>query len=139
MAAQTQFFFLPAPYNTLGFVGNVTHVDAPEVFTGISKTSANATLYYETARYGARVSMNYRSRYYDSHGSGAVSADTQGYEAQTYVDAAAFWNVTPKLQLTFDAVNLTNEKNTELFGQARYLYNQTQSGATYMVGVAYKY
>ena len=139
LAAQTQFFFLPAPYNNLGFVGNVTHVDAPEVFTGISKNSANATLYYETARYGARVSMNYRSRYYDSHGSGAVSADTQGYEAQTYVDAAAFWNVTPKLQLTFDAVNLTNEKNTEFFGQARYLYNQTQSGATYMVGIAYKY
>ncbi len=138
-AAQSQLFFLPAPFNNLGVVGNFTHVDAPEMFTGISKNSYNATLYYETAKYGARVSVNYRSRYYDSHSTGPVDAGTQGYEAQTYVDAAAFYNITPKLQLTFDAVNLTNEKNTEFFGQARYLYNQTQSGATYMVGVSYKY
>ena len=66
-------------------------------------------------------------------------ADDRAPIARSNVSAAAFWNVTPKLQLTFDAVNLTNEKNTEFFGQARYLYNQTQSGATYMVGVAYKY
>lgn len=139
VVAQSQLFFLPAPFNNLGLVGNVTHVDAPEMFTGISKNSYNATIYYETAKYGARVSVNYRSRYYDSHSSGPVDAGTQGYEAQTYVDAAAFWNITPKLQASFDAVNLTNEKNTEFFGQARYIYNQTQSGATYMVGLAYKF
>ncbi len=139
LAAQSQFSFLPAPFNNFGVVGNVTHVDAPQVFTGISKNSANATLYYETSQYGARVSVNYRSRYYVGHGSGAVSADTQGYEAQTYVDAAAFYNITPKLQVTFDAVNLTNEKNTQFFGQNRYIYNQTQSGATYMLGIGYKF
>jgi outer membrane receptor protein involved in Fe transport len=68
-----------------------------------------------------------------------MSADTRGFEPSTYIDAAAFYNITPKLQLTFDAVNLTNEKNTQFWGGSRYLYNQTQSGATYMVGVSYKY
>ena len=55
------------------------------------------------------------------------------------MDAAAFYNITNKLQFTFDAINLTNQKDTQFWGQAHYLYNQTQSGATYMVGLGYKF
>ena len=70
LAAQAQFSFLPKPFDNLGAVGNFTYVDADEALTGISKTSYNATLYYETKRWGIRGSVSHRSLYYTGHGSG---------------------------------------------------------------------
>jgi TonB-dependent receptor len=140
LAAQTQFSFLPGPLKNLGAVFNFTYVNADRQLTGISPTSYNATLYYETALWGVRGSANYRSRYYTGYDpTNIMSTDTRGFEATTYVDAAAFWNITKRLQLTVDAVNLTNQKETQFWGQPHYLYNQTQSGTTYMVGLSAKF
>lgn len=135
--AQAQFSFLPAPFNNLGAVTNFTYVDTD--IPGISKTSYNATLYYETNRWGLRGSVSHRSRYYTGRNDDVMSADTRGFEGSTYVDASAFVNFTRGLQITFNAVNLTNQKDTQFWGQNRYLYNQTQSGATYMAGFGYKF
>ena len=55
------------------------------------------------------------------------------------MDASAFFNVTDALQVSLNAINLTNEKDTQCWGQNRYLYNQNQSGATYLAGVSYKF
>jgi TonB-dependent receptor len=139
LAAQAQFSFLPKPFDKLGALGNFTYVNADQALTGISPTSFNATLYYETKTWGARVAVNHRSLYYTGHNSDPMSAGTQGYFGATYVDAAAFWNITPKFQFTLDAINLTNQTNTQFWGQAHYLYNQTQSGATYLAGISYKF
>lgn len=139
LAAQSQFWFLPGPFSNLGAVANYTYVDADEALTGISKTSYNLTVYYETDRWGVRGSMNHRSRWYTGRSDDPMSATTRGFEGGTYVDAAAFFNVNDRFQVTFDAVNLTNQKDTQFWGQNRYLYNQTQSGTTYMVGLGYKF
>ncbi|WP_010218214.1 TonB-dependent receptor [Sphingomonas sp. PAMC 26621] len=139
IAAQSQFSFLPAPFDHLGAVANFSYVDADEKITGISKTSYNATLYFENKLWGVRGSLNQRSRYYTSRSATVMSSGTQGFEATTYVDAAAYLNVNSALQLTFNAVNLTNQKDTQFWGQNRYLYNQTQSGATYMLGFGFKF
>ena len=139
LAAQAQFTFLPKPFDKLGAIGNFTYVHADQALTGISPTSFNATLYYETKAWGLRASLNHRSAYYTGHNTDPMSAGTQGYFASTYIDAAAFVNITPKFQLTLDAVNLTNQTNTQFWSQHRYLYNQTQSGATYLAGFSYKF
>jgi iron complex outermembrane receptor protein len=139
LAAQTQFSFLPAPFDKLGAVANYTYVDADKALTGISKTSYNLTLYYETDRWGVRGSMSHRARWYTDRNDSVMSASTRGFEGTTYVDAAAFLNITDKLQFTLDAVNLTNETDTQFWGQNRYLYNQNQSGTTYMAGLSYKF
>jgi iron complex outermembrane receptor protein len=139
LAAQSQFSFLPAPFDNMGAVANYTYVDADEALTGISKTSYNITLYYETDRWGLRGSLNHRTRWYSGHSDDVMSASTRGFEGSTYVDAAAFYNITEKLQVSLDAVNLTNQKDTQFWGQNRYLYNQTQSGTTYMMGLSYKF
>jgi TonB-dependent receptor len=139
LAAQSQFWFLPAPFNNLGAVANYTYVDADKALTGISPTSYNATLYYETARWGVRGSLNYRSRYYTGRSTDPMSATNRGFDATTYVDAAAFYNITKALQVTFGAINLTNQKETQFWGQSHYLYNQTQSGTTYMLGLSAKF
>ena len=139
LAAQSQLSFLPAPFNNLGVVVNYTYVDAPPAITGISQTSYNATIYYESKTWGARASMSHRSKWFSGHSDDVMSAGTAGFNESTYVDAAAFYNVNAKLQLTLDAVNLTNQKDTQFWGQNEYLYNQTQSGTTYMVGLSYKF
>ncbi|EJL38032.1 TonB-dependent receptor [Caulobacter sp. AP07] len=139
LAAQTQFSFLPAPFDNLGAVANYTYVDADEALTGISKTSYNVTLYYETDRWGLRGSMSHRTRWFTGHNDSVMSASTRGFEGSTYVDASAFLNVTEKLQLSLNAINLTNETDTQFWGQNRYLYNQNQSGTTYMMGLSYKF
>ncbi|WP_225007256.1 TonB-dependent receptor [Novosphingobium percolationis] len=139
LAAQTQFSFLPAPFDNLGVTANFTYVDADKTLTGISNVSYNATLYYETDRWGMRGSLSHRNRWYTGRSDDVMSADTRGFEATTYVDASAFFNVTPRLQITLNAINLTNEKDTQFWGQNRYLYNQNQSGTTYMGGLAYKF
>ena len=46
---------------------NYTYVDADQELTGISPTSYNATVYYETTRWGVRGSLNHRSRYYTGY------------------------------------------------------------------------
>ena len=139
LALQSQFSFLPAPLDKLGIVANFTYVDADKTITGISKTSYNATLYYETDDWGVRGSMSHRSKWYTGLNDSVMSASTRGFEGTTYVDASAFVNVTDRFQISLNAINLTNEKETQFWGQNRYLYNQTQSGRTYMAGVSYKF
>lgn len=139
LAAQAQFSFLPKPFDNFGTVANFTYVDADKALTGFSKVSYNATLYYETNRWGLRGSLSHRSRYYTGRDDDPMSASTRGFEGTSYLDAAAFFNVTDKLQVTANAINLTNQKETQFWGQNRYLYNQTQSGTTYTIGFGYKF
>jgi iron complex outermembrane receptor protein len=121
-------------------VANYTYVDADDALTGISKTSYNITLYYETDTLGpAGFDEPPHALVYRAQRRSVMSASTRGFEGSTYVDAAAFYNVTEKLQVSLDAINLTNQKDTQFWGQNRYLYNQTQSGTTYMMGLSYKF
>lgn len=139
LTVQAQLTFLPAPFDGLGVTGNYTKVDADQDLTGFSPESYNATVYYETSRWGARASMSHRDTWFSGYSDNPMSAGTRGFEASTYIDAAAFFNLTDDLQLTLDAVNLTNEKDTQFWGRNQYLYNQNQSGTTYMAGVSYKF
>lgn len=139
LTVQAQLTFLPAPFDGFGVSANYTKVDADQALTGFSPQSYNATLYYETSKWGARASMSHRDTWFTGYNDGPMSAGTRGFEASTYVDAAAFFNITDDLQVTLDAVNLTNEKDTQFWGRNQYLYNQNQSGTTYMVGMSYKF
>jgi len=139
LAAQAQLSFLPAPFNNLGVIGNFTYIDADEELTGFSDYGANATIYYETASWGVRGSVSHRSRWYTGKSADPMSASTRGFEGSTYFDASAFVNVTERLQFNLNAINLTNETDTQFWGQNRYLYNQNQSGTTYLAGINYKF
>ena len=144
LSAQSDFFFLPGALKHLGAVANLTLIDSSttnlingkpqktDIF-GLSDVNANATLYYETAKWGGRVSANYRSDYL---------IDSGGFNATTYVDAAAFYQLTPRIRLSLDAINLTDEREEQYnsynngFGQtgAKRLWNYTTSGRTVFVG-----
>jgi iron complex outermembrane recepter protein len=155
--AQTDFFFLPAPFNNLGVVANLTLVDSETTTRGLygnvygsskidktplygmSDVNHNLTVYYETAKWGARISENFRSDY---------MIDGGGFASTTYIDAAAFWQITPRLRLTIDGINLSDEKEIQYNSfwpggasvtGAKRQWNTTTSGKTVFIGLTFQY
>ena len=146
-AVQRDFDFLPGLFSNLGVSFNATYAEGETdamvdgvrrtlALANLSKWSSNATLYYETDVWGARVSSAYRDGYLDGiGGNGNVGS---GYHATTNIDATAFWNVTPSLKLVVEGINLSDEATdqyTDIVEERSTSY--TKSGRTFTVGLTY--
>ncbi|MBO9544973.1 TonB-dependent receptor [Caulobacter sp.] len=149
LAMQRDFDFLPAPFNGLGFVGNVTRaagrsnvlIDDASIMLDLfqlSKWTSNATLYYETKRWGARVSSAYRAGYLD--GPGGQGSIGSGYKASNNIDFAAHYNTAGGLKIVVEGVNLTNAPITQYNDiTEQRLTARTVSGRTFTLGVTYEF
>jgi iron complex outermembrane receptor protein len=149
VAFQRDFNFLPAPFDHLGAVVNGTYADgsSPVIISGtavnlplfnLSKYTLNATLYYETERWGMRISEAYRDGYLTGAGGNGNIGD--GVKATSYIDAAAHYNVTPRLKVTLEGVNLSDEHTIQYTDVAakRTVVN-TSAGRTVLFGVTYEF
>lgn len=117
LGLQLPFFFLPGALADAGLVANATFTDSEAVFQnaadiratslpGLSDTSYNLVLYYDRKPFSARFAYNWRSDYLltvSGTGGNPVSRDDYGQ-----LDFAATLNLTDRLNLTFDALNLTD-------------------------------
>ena len=146
LAAQGSLSFLPAPFDKLGALANVTLIDSNTKvnglngpITGLSDVNANGTLYYETKRWGIRGSANYRSGYLLSRYDGKNPITQDGFKSTIYVDAAAFVNIRDGLRLTFDAINITNQPEIQINSLSPRLHNVTRSGTTLFAGVNFTF
>ena len=148
------FDFVPAPFNNLGFLGNVTFVQATQTYfntdgsiltkqdlTGLSRTSYNATLYYDDQTFQARVTAAFRSKYIPSGGINPGNLNDILINAATLnVDASASYRFDENFTVTFDAINLTNQHQfqyADSIGQR--LYYDHQTGTNYFLGIRYSY
>ncbi|CAD5254626.1 Ligand-gated channel [Alteromonas sp. 38] len=145
--------FLPAPFNHLGVIANYTYADGDalyrniygeegndqeKAFTGLSKNSYNFTLYYEQEGWGARVSAAYRSAYLTG-ASSSGDQDESGYHGTTFIDFSSFYQLTDTIKLSFEGINLTDERQ-ELYSDSHdRAYNTTTSGRTYMLGATMQF
>jgi TonB-dependent receptor len=142
---QHDFDFLPAPLNHFGIAVNGTYADGSSAaiingasvilpLVNLSRYSANATLYYETNRFGVRISEAYRGTYLDSIGSNGNIGE--GYEPTNNIDFAAHYNFTPRLKATLEALNLTDQHIVQFTDvTARRIEVNTSSGRTFLAGV----
>ncbi|MDQ1158248.1 iron complex outermembrane receptor protein [Sphingomonas sp. SORGH_AS 950] len=151
LSGQTDFKFLPAPFDRLGTAVNFTYVDSrldyskiyagsiPTTLEGLSKYNANATLYYQDKAFDARVSANYRSGYIFSASPVLTSLgpdqDVTGFEGTVYVDMSAHYALTKNVQLTLNGINLTNQREKQYSNSTKRLYVVTRSGTTLLGGV----
>lgn len=149
LALQRKLDFLPAPFHQFGISANYTRADGTtlyrnvqnsgadqrKAFTGLSRHSYNLALYYDTPRWGARLTTAYRSRYIAAVESGSIDDDERGYHASTNVDFSAFYRVNDYLKLNIEALNLTNLREELYSDSSDRAYNSTYSGRTYMLGV----
>jgi iron complex outermembrane recepter protein len=150
LSYQQDLTFLPGFLKNFGVQANFTHLSSelqyildpgsavppvtPQVttggpFTGASPNSANATLYYETPKWSARVSWAFRDRYVSTYPLAAGTCapglnpattppspcnsplmnDFVGSKATRNVDAKVTWQATDFLSFTVEGLNLTNQ------------------------------
>jgi TonB-dependent receptor len=95
--------------------GEIIGVDKSEFF-GVSDTSYNITLAYDRAGLGARLSYVWRDDFLDRN-EARIFANPIGIwrEAEASLDLQVSYNITEKLAVSFDAVNLTEEMQQEYY------------------------
>jgi len=144
-AAFQHDFTFPAPFDGFGIVANGTWIDGDQaaVYNGVvksiplynlSKWAANATLYFETERFGARVSTAYRSRYLTGAGGNANVGD--GIRPTNNVDLQVRYSPVKNLRFVVEGINVTNrpiEQFTDLSTNRTLVY--TRSGRIFTFGV----
>jgi iron complex outermembrane receptor protein len=146
-AVQHDFDFLPAPFNHFGVNANGTYFDGHQSVLflngtvqiiqklplfNLSKFAANATLYYETDKWGVRVSEAYRSHYLT--GAGVLGNVGDGIKGTRNLDAQAHLNLNSRLRLVVQGINLTNQPIVQYINGNR-IEVYTKSGRTFSFGV----
>lgn len=148
---QQPFSFLPGFWSNFGLILNYTGVESEIKYvtptnttvendlTGLSKSAYNATLYWENEIVSARVSAAYRDAYLTTV-PGRNDNNVEGTEETLSIDASASWTVTPQLDLTLEALNLTDEFQDQYVDSAgdRLSYYHHQ-GRQYLLGARYKF
>ncbi len=159
LSVQAPFTFLPGFLSRFGGIANATFVDSSADYTvagpavvpgggtvssvrnstlfGLSKRAFNGTLYYEDAKFSARVSASYRSGYVDQNsGTGNVF---EGYNSTINVDASMRYKLTDWIELSLEGINLTDDyrdRYTDL--DANRNYEQLHYGRTIQLGARFK-
>ena len=151
---QQPFRFLPGPLENLGVQLNYTRVESEIDYCNdalcttfvtndlinLSPKAYNGTLYYEDDRFSARVSASYRQQYLQNV-PGRNGNLIEGKNETLNWDASASFNLTDQISLTFEGLNLTDEKNHQYVGddsrQSTSVYHHT--GRQFYFGARYRY
>ena len=150
---QQPFTFLPGFWSDFGVLANYTYVDssidyltstAPgaatvnATLTGLSKTAWNGTLYYENDKFSARVSVAYRDQYLTGV-PGSDFNNVMGTNATTNVDAQMSYNITDKVRVSVEGLNLTDEYADLYVDDDNRLNAYTHTGRQFVVGLRYTF
>ena len=143
---QQPFTFLPAPFDRFGFVGNYTWVDSEVDYgaagtnqlRGLSPTSYNATVYYEHEKLSVRFSANGRDAYLTQF-PGRNGNDEEGKNETFNLDFSARYDVSDNLQVTFEAINLTDQFNEQYVDASNRISVYHHTGREFMIGARYRY
>ncbi|HEY2064456.1 MAG TPA: TonB-dependent receptor, partial [Gemmatimonadaceae bacterium] len=115
---QQRFTFLPGAARGLGFDVNYTHVNSSVIVDTAGRTAplarqspnlANVALTYELGPIAARGAWAYQGANITSYGDGLPDGlgDTYFY-AHSQIDASVLFNVSPRVQLQLQGLNLNN-------------------------------
>ncbi|WP_343521202.1 TonB-dependent receptor [Sphingomonas sp.] len=143
---QQPFTFLPGILSNFGVLANYTYVDSDieyrlsatgsqtvkATLVGLSKHAANATLYFETPKFSIRGSVAYRSSYLVAV-PGTEGNAYNGTNATTNIDAQVSYNLTDKIKLSLEGINLTDELNDQFVDETNRLNVLTHSGRQFVL------
>lgn len=148
LAYSQKFDWLPAPWNGLLVGANATfsRSDARIEGQGLSRdidlpnqsdTVGNLMFGWEDDKLSLRVSANYKSAYLAE----VAAVDDQAHDLyadeQLFVDFSAGYFLTPALQLTFHAQNLTDESFYVYTGHRDFNAQYEEYGPTYKLGLTF--
>ena len=131
-------------FGQFGIAANYTYTDAendglrdPEVVgsglvAGASEHMFNTTFFYETEDFGARLMYNYRSEWFNGpHWTGAELWT----ESFGQVDFSSSYQLNENVDLTFEAINLNDEKVVRYDGDPARLMSIYENGRRFVLGV----
>ncbi len=143
--AQGQFTFLPGFLSNFGFFGNVAYADAfidlPNSLTdrptraplpNQSDWTYNASIFYENKGFNARFAYTNRTDYVDEF-SNVAALDTI-WEGRGQLDFTASVDISKKINLFFEAKNITNTAGVRYVGSPDRVIEFEKFGAFYFVG-----
>jgi TonB-dependent receptor len=150
---QQPFTFLDGWEQNFGVLGNVTYVQAQQTYFNpdgtiqaiadlpyLSRTSYNATLYYDDSVFQARISAAFRSKYLPSTASvnpGGLN-DLIVQKASLNIDFSTSYKIDDNITLSLEALNLSDQHSTQYVdsvGQRDYYDHAT--GRQFFLGVRY--
>lgn len=142
--ALKKFDFLPGALSGFGVQGNLTLLDGsfdtPDqknvASQGMSKTIANASLFYEKYGLSARVSYQWRSHWLDTLGGMGSGEYRKGYEN---LDVSLRYAVNDNFTLYADLSNLTNETYIAYADTTAHPTEVERIGARYLFGLRFSY
>ena len=117
-AAQYAFTQLPSPFDGFGVIFNHTWVDTDAKFInpssgvafdvpGLSRNTTNAVIFYEKYKVSARVAWNKRESFLTVISS--LRGNPQFTSDYWQLDAGLGYQVTEKISIVFEAINITDE------------------------------
>ncbi|MDE2224374.1 MAG: TonB-dependent receptor [Xanthomonadaceae bacterium] len=110
-------------YNPDGTPGNNIAAGNRPLF-GTSKNTFNASVFYESEHWNARLNYTYRSKFYDgvmSNSGAGMPLLPYWQQGQGYLSFSAGYKLNDHVSFSFDAMNLNNPK-------LRYYINGAQAG-----------
>ena len=144
---EQRLFFLPAPWDDLGFSANATLLDGtfniPLADGGTRDIGFfqqpdrlyNLTGFYAGRRLEVRLSYNWTGAFIDTVSPDDPSRD-EYWDAREQLDVQVRVRVTDRISLIAEGVNLTNAGRTELTGPGRrFLQESARFGRTFWLGV----
>lgn len=145
---KNSFDFLPAPWDGLGFSGNVTWTDAEidlnetttvDFLQFQSEWLGNAALFYNwNDRAEARIAYSLIGEYNDTVTSNEASR--RGWQDFATWDFSARYDFNDNWRVKFDARNLTDENRVRVRGPGLgLLHEDVEFGRSFFLGVTYKH
>lgn len=155
LTAQTpfNFDFIPEPLKGFGGLLSYTKIDSEfdyiinvntgatvtQPLVGQSPESLSATLYYERGPFEARISSTWRDEYLTTVPA-ASGNDVEGKAATLNLDFSASYELSDKIVLTFEAINLTDVYDERWISSTRQnSLNYEHTGREFVFGVRYRY
>lgn len=146
LAYSQQFDWLPYPWNRFLLGANATFSDSTAKISSLgqtrnivlpsqSKQVGNVMIGWQDSKFSVRLAGNYKSKFLAEVGAIDTKQNDLYADAQLYVDLSASYFITPKVQLTFDAQNITNEKFYVYQNRRSFNSQYEQYGPTYRVSL----
>lgn len=120
LAVQQNLDFLPGWLSHFGGAANFTYIDIegetgagiPITLPSVSRKNLNLIGYYETDKFGVRLTYNWRGDYDLAAGNSFVG-DARTVKSRSQLDASASYTLTDRITLSADAFNLTDATRSE--------------------------
>lgn len=149
-AIHQPFTFLPAPWDGFGIQFNYSYVDSKFSagkdaydsgeygLPGASPNNLNAILYFETKRFGARLSYVYRDDYFSSFGGGSAGVDKYVKSSENLTLNLSY-DFTDNISMTAKATNLTGSDQQEFITYDTLATSYYTRPKTYSIGLRMRF